>query len=158
MLPSLPFHSLPLRTSLEFSFCAICSVTFSFFFIFTVCTFPPHSFHRLPIANLIAHPSLQLVNVPSEVHFVMAFWAVQQTPLRCFDPCAHAAASTDKIPFCPLFFSFSTFSSSCHSFRWDIGIIELFELQRTLIGHLVPLPCNEKGHPRLHQVFRAHPA
>ena len=34
-------------------------------------------------------------------------------------------------------------------------IIELFELEGTLKGHLVQLPCNEQGHPQLHQVLRS---
>ena len=35
------------------------------------------------------------------------------------------------------------------------GITELLELEGTLKGHLVQLPCNEQGHPHLHQVLRA---
>ena len=35
----------------------------------------------------------------------------------------------------------------------DILITESFELEGTLKGHLVP--CNEQGHPQLHQVLRA---
>jgi len=34
-------------------------------------------------------------------------------------------------------------------------IKELFELEGPLEGHLVQLPCNEWGHPQLHQVLRA---
>jgi len=39
-----------------------------------------------------------------------------------------------------------------------LRIIEWFELEGTLKGHLVQPPCNEQGHPQLHQVLRAHPA
>jgi len=34
-------------------------------------------------------------------------------------------------------------------------IMELFELEGTLKGHLVHPPCNEWGHPQLHQALRA---
>ena len=34
-------------------------------------------------------------------------------------------------------------------------IKELFELEGTLEGHLVQLPCNEWGHPQLHRELRA---
>jgi len=34
-------------------------------------------------------------------------------------------------------------------------IIGLFELEGTLKGHLVQLPCTEQGHLQLHQVLRA---
>ena len=34
-------------------------------------------------------------------------------------------------------------------------IIGFFELEGTLEGHLVQLPCNEQGHLQLHQVLRA---
>ena len=34
-------------------------------------------------------------------------------------------------------------------------IMESFELEGTLKGHLVPLFCNEQGHPQLHQELRA---
>jgi len=37
-------------------------------------------------------------------------------------------------------------------------IIESFELEGTLQGHLVQLPCTEQGHLQLHQVLRAPPA
>ena len=30
-----------------------------------------------------------------------------------------------------------------------------FELEGTLKGHVVQVPCNEQGHPQLHQVLRA---
>jgi len=33
--------------------------------------------------------------------------------------------------------------------------MELLELEETLNGHLVQLPCNEQGHLQLHQVLRA---
>jgi len=33
-------------------------------------------------------------------------------------------------------------------------LIEWFELEWTLEGHLVPLSCNEQGHPKLHQVLK----
>ena len=33
--------------------------------------------------------------------------------------------------------------------------IELFELEETLKGHLVQIPCSEQGHLQLHQVLRA---
>ena len=36
-----------------------------------------------------------------------------------------------------------------------LRIIELFELEGTLKGHLVQLPSNEQGHPQLHQKLRA---
>ena len=32
---------------------------------------------------------------------------------------------------------------------------ESLELEGTLKGHLVQLPCNEQGHPQLDQVLRA---
>ena len=32
---------------------------------------------------------------------------------------------------------------------------EWLQLEGTLKGHLVQLPCNEQGHPQLHQVLRA---
>jgi len=35
-------------------------------------------------------------------------------------------------------------------------IIESFELEKTCEGHPVQLPCNERGHLQLYQVFR-HP-
>ena len=34
-------------------------------------------------------------------------------------------------------------------------IIDLFELEGTLKGHLAQLPCSEQGHPQLHHVLRA---
>ena len=34
-------------------------------------------------------------------------------------------------------------------------IVELFELEGTLKGHLIQLPCNEQGHLQLDQVLRA---
>jgi len=37
-------------------------------------------------------------------------------------------------------------------------VMELFELERTLRGHLVQLPCNEQGCLQLHQVLRAWPS
>jgi len=37
----------------------------------------------------------------------------------------------------------------CHG--WIDFIIEWFELEGTLKGQLVPLPCNEQGHPQLCQ-------
>ena len=40
----------------------------------------------------------------------------------------------------------------------DRRIIQSFELEGTLTGHLVQLPCNEQGHPQLHQVLRAWPS
>ena len=36
-----------------------------------------------------------------------------------------------------------------------LKIIESFELEGTFKGHLVQIPCNEQGHPQLHQVHRA---
>jgi len=68
----LPFPTPQNKPGMQFLCYLHCNI-FLFFFIFTVCIFPPPSFHRLPIANLIAHPSLQLVYVPYEVHFIMAF-------------------------------------------------------------------------------------
>ena len=35
------------------------------------------------------------------------------------------------------------------------NVLELFELERTLKGHLVQLPCNEQGHLQLSQLLRA---
>ena len=34
---------------------------------------------------------------------------------------------------------------------------ERFELEGTVKGHLVQLPCSEQGCPQLHQELRAHP-
>ena len=34
-------------------------------------------------------------------------------------------------------------------------IIESFESEGTLEGHLVPFPCSEQGHPQLRQELRA---
>jgi len=34
--------------------------------------------------------------------------------------------------------------------------IESFELEGTLKGHLVQLPCSEQGHLQVHQVLRAY--
>ena len=34
-------------------------------------------------------------------------------------------------------------------------IIELFELEEILKGHLVQLPCNEQGHLKLHHVAQS---
>ena len=34
-------------------------------------------------------------------------------------------------------------------------IIESFEYERTLKDQLMQLPCNDQGHPQLHQVLRA---
>jgi len=40
----------------------------------------------------------------------------------------------------------------------DHGFTESFESEGTLKSHLVQPPCNEQGHPQLHQVLRARPA
>jgi len=42
-----------------------------------------------------------------------------------------------------------------HGTRHRHRIIEPFQLEGTLKGHLVHLPCNKQGHPQLHQVLRA---
>ena len=38
---------------------------------------------------------------------------------------------------------------------WNHRIITFLELEETFKGHLVQLPCNEQGHPQLHQVTQA---
>ena len=40
---------------------------------------------------------------------------------------------------------------------WFHRIMEPFELEGTFKGHLVQLPCNEQGHPQLHQGSEPHP-
>ena len=43
----------------------------------------------------------------------------------------------------------------CSDFPFNHRIIEPSELEGTLKGHPVQLPCNERGHPQLDQVLRA---
>jgi len=38
---------------------------------------------------------------------------------------------------------------------WNHRIVESFELERTLRGHLVELSCNEQGHPQLNQAAQS---
>lgn len=38
------------------------------------------------------------------------------------------------------------------------GVIELFQLEGTLKGHLIQFPCTEQGHLQLHQCSEPHPA
>ena len=40
-------------------------------------------------------------------------------------------------------------------YYWKIILMESFELEGILEGHLVQLPCTEWGHLQLHQVLRA---
>jgi len=37
-------------------------------------------------------------------------------------------------------------------------LIESFELEGTLKGHLVQIPCTEQGHSQFHQCSEPHPA
>jgi len=43
----------------------------------------------------------------------------------------------------------------CSQLSTNHRIIELVELEETLKGHLVQLPCNELGHLQLHQVAQS---
>ena len=55
---------------------------------------------------------------------------------------------------CPFLLWPTTTQLQCAVFL-HLKIMESFELERTFRGHLVQLPCNEQGHPQLHQVLRA---
>lgn len=44
----------------------------------------------------------------------------------------------------------------CHELRINRGIIGPFELEGALKGHLVQLPCNEKGHRQVDHNLSMH--
>ena len=65
--------------------------------------------------------------------------------LHCIPACFHSSLTFPHEPFC---LHWTVGSFTC-------GITAMFDLEGTLKGHLVQIPCNEQGHLLLDQVVQS---